>query len=125
MVGYHPSSTKTKSVPICSGYLKVQSQSGIPVVLHVHEAPYLETMPFCLLSEYQIRDFGLLIDSTAPHHKGINHESGKHRLQLSSDVYVPMHDQGGLMGIPILPWEHNDEKTYEVFDITADSPWLP
>ena len=74
LVGYNPSSTKTKSVPICSGYIKVKSQVGIPVVLHIHEASFLETMPFCLLSEYQIRDYGLIIDSTAPQHKGINND---------------------------------------------------
>ena len=125
MVGYNPSSTKTKSVPICSGYLEVTSQVGICVVLHIHEAPFLETMPFCLLSEYQIRDYGLIVDSTAPQHKGINSDSGKHRIQLSSDVYVPMHNQGGLMGITILPWEQNDEDKYEVFTLTADKPWLP
>ena len=36
-----------------------------------------------------------------------------------------MQDQGGLMGITILPWEHNDEEKYEVFTVTANQPWDP
>ena len=36
-----------------------------------------------------------------------------------------MQDQGGLMGIPILPWTQNDEEKYKLFEITADSPWFP
>ena len=67
LVGYDPESTRKDRVPIVTALLKARSSSRdkTPVLLKVHEAPYNKNSPITLLSEYQARDHGLIIDSIA------------------------------------------------------------
>lgn len=67
LVGDDPSTTKTEKVPIVSAYIKAISSSIglLPVLLKVNEAPYNGQCPITLLSKYQIREYGLVIDSVA------------------------------------------------------------
>ena len=100
-------------------------QSNIPVILDVHQTAYIEGVDVALFSEYQIRDHGILVDSTCKRHKRIDGLPGTQRLNLSEHLDVPMEDRGGLMGIELLPWEEGDQDRYEVFEITQDLPWNP
>ena len=54
LVGYDPKSTRSKRIPIVTAYLKIMAHNGIPVLLKVNEAVYIEGSPVTLLSEYQI-----------------------------------------------------------------------
>jgi len=103
LVGYDPASTRSAQVPIVSGYLKVMSHVGVPIVLLIHEAPYNASSPTTLLSEYQARDYGTIIDSVSHRHKSINGSYGTQRMLVSPDMYVPFVDRGGLFGFEILP----------------------
>lgn len=70
LVGYDPENTRTEKVPIVTALIKVRSSSNMrySVLLKVHEAPYMTNSPITLLSEYQIRELGLVIDSVAKKH---------------------------------------------------------
>jgi hypothetical protein len=69
LVGYDPETTRTDKVPIVTALLKVKSAfDNIPIILKVHEAPYNPSSPITLLSEYQIREYELVIDSVAKKH---------------------------------------------------------
>ena len=68
LVGYDPNNTKKFGVPIVTALLKVMTSSKIPVLLKVNEAPLNPLSPITLLSEYQIREYGLVIDSVAKKH---------------------------------------------------------
>jgi Reverse transcriptase (RNA-dependent DNA polymerase) len=125
LVGYDPATTRSAKIPIVSGYVKVMSQIHIPIVLQINEAPYNATSPVTLLSEYQARDYGTIIDSVSRRHKTISGTLGTQRMMVSPDVYVPFVDRGGLMGFEILPWQEGDEDRYEVFEITSDAKWTP
>jgi len=46
-------------------------------------------------------------------------------MMVSSDVYVPFVDRGGLMGFEVLPWKEGDDQRYEIFTITSDQQWVP
>lgn len=54
--------------------LKVRTNTPgeIPILIKVHKAPYLESSPVTLLSEYQIHEYGLVIDSVATKHHKVN-----------------------------------------------------
>ena len=73
LVGYDPKSTKMDKVPIVNALIKAKSSSmgEDPVLLKVHEAPYNPNSPITLLSEYQIRKHGLVIDYVARKHKSV------------------------------------------------------
>ena len=69
LIGYDPNTTRTDKVPIVTALIKAKSSiDSIPVLLKVNEAPYNPTSPITLLSEYQIREYGLVIDSVAKKH---------------------------------------------------------
>src|SRR5690242_18995465 len=74
LVGYDPRTMKTESVPIISAYKTVRSfsMSNYPVLLKVNEAPTNPESPVTLLSEYQIREYGLVNDSVAKKHKSFH-----------------------------------------------------
>ena len=67
LVGYDPKTTRTDNVPIVTALVKVKSSTicQLPVLLKANEAPYNAHSPITLLSEYQIREYGLVIDSVA------------------------------------------------------------
>ena len=96
-----------------------------PVLLKVNEAPYLPHSPVTLLSEYQIREYGLVIDSVAKKHQGPNNTFGTQSFQVNPWVSIHLQDQGGLMGFEQLPIEDGDEYKYDVITITGPNPWNP
>ena len=126
IVGYDPANTQPKKVPIVTAYLKVRSlPHGIIVILEVNEAPFNEGSPITLISEYQVREYGLVIDSVASKHKSIGGTYGTQRLYLNDVVSLPFEDKGGIMGFEILPFDEGDEDIYDVFPITSKEPWNP
>ena len=70
LVGYDPRTTRTDRVPIVTALIKARSNviGQIPVLLKVNQAPLNKNSPITLLSEYQIREYGLIIDSVAQKH---------------------------------------------------------
>ena len=71
LVGYDPNTTRKEKVPKVTARNKVKSSSkhNYPILLiKVHEAPYNPLSPITLLSEYQIREHGLVTDSVAKKH---------------------------------------------------------
>jgi hypothetical protein len=72
LVGYNPDQTRSGKVPIITAYLKVMSQVDIPIVLQIHEAPYMKDSNVTLISEYQAREHGIVIDSVSKRHKTAN-----------------------------------------------------
>jgi hypothetical protein len=68
LVGYNPDQTRSGKVPI-TACLKVMSQVDIPIVLQIHEAPYMKDSNVTLVSEYQAREHGIVIDSVSKRHK--------------------------------------------------------
>ena len=130
LVGYDPEKTWSKRIPIVTAYLKVKAHNDIPVLLKINEAPYFEDNPVTLLSEYQVREHGYVIDSTATKHRKSATEYGTQRLVLSDHVHVPFEDRGGIMGFEILEITDDDfdgkgEPLYDVFEITGADQWKP
>ena len=125
LVGYDPNTTRSSKIPIVSGYIKVKAHNDIPIILEVHEAPYNAKSPITLISEYQARDYGTIIDSVSTRHKTIAGTYGTQRMIISPDLHVPLVDRGGLMGFEVLPWEDGDEEHFEIHTITSDAKWTP
>jgi hypothetical protein len=67
---------------------------GNIALLLIHEAPYLAHLPTILLSEYQIREYGKVIDSCAKNHVVSSNPRlmGRQRLEANDDVHIPMED---------------------------------
>jgi hypothetical protein len=70
LVGNNLKPTLTETVPIVTALIKVKTSSTgeYLVLLKIHKTPYIQNSPVTLLSEYQIRDYGLVIDSVVSRH---------------------------------------------------------
>ena len=124
--GFDPAKVPPKEVSIVTGLIKVlTSPQQIPVILRVHQAPYNPDSPITLLSEYQIREHGYVIDSVAKKHRTGFKAYGTQTFYLNEVVSIPFEDRGGLMGFEILPYEEGDKERYDVFDITSPEKWTP
>ena len=119
MVGYNPEKTRTYKVPIVTALIKARSSTtGVLVLLRVHEAPCMEDSPVTLLSKYQVREYGLVIDSVARKHMSAHGKRGTQRFEVNSLVIIESEDRGGLVGFEILPIEERDEDRYDIITIT-------
>ena len=83
--GYDPKNTITKNVPIVTAIIKVKSSStgGYPILLKMHECHLNGDSPITLLSEYQVREDGLVIDSVAKKHMSTHGKNGTQRFQVN------------------------------------------
>jgi hypothetical protein len=70
IVGFDHESALTRNLPMVSAITAVDLPDGISVILIVHEAIYNDTANHSLLSEFQLRDFGVKIDSICHKHGG-------------------------------------------------------
>ena len=127
LVGYDPENTRKDKVPIVNALIKVKTATNgnVPVLLKINEAPYNPTSSITLLSEYQIREYGLIIDSVAKKHFSAPNVRGKQHFQIKDGLYIDFEDRGGLMGFEILPFEQGDEELFEIIKITSPERWLP
>ena len=127
LVGYDPETTQSARVPIVSAYLKTKDDAGNYILLLIHEAPYLAHSSTTLLSEYQIREYGLVIDSCSKNHIISSNPrlTGKQRFEIATDTYVRMEDRGAIMGIPIYHYEDGDDELYPIHEITSKATWIP
>jgi hypothetical protein len=125
LVGYDPANTRSGKIPIVSAYLKVKAHNNIPILLRVNEAPHNGQSPVTLLSEYQIREFGLVIDSVAVKHKASHGHNGTQHFNSNDCVNIPFLDRGGMLGFELLLYEKGDDELYDVITITREDRWRP
>src|SRR5687767_7058597 len=123
--GYDPKTTRSASLPIVSAILKTMSAENVPILHCINETVYNQNSPITLLSEYQMREHGIVVDSVATKHNSTHGTPGTQTLCASDVVRCPLLDRGGLMGITLYPVEDGDEDLYEMFDLTSDQPWTP
>ena len=93
LVGYDPQTTKSASLPIVTALLKTMSAENVPLLLQVNEAIYNKNSPITLLSEYQMREHGLVVDSVASKHFSAPGTPGTQTLYVSDVVKCPLVDR--------------------------------
>ena len=70
MVGFDHEAASKRNLPIVSAITALDLPNGSYILLVVHECRYKETSNHALLSEFQLREFGIIIDSTCHRHGG-------------------------------------------------------
>ena len=87
LVGYDPVNTLSGRIPIVSAYLKSRLSTGETVLLQVNEAPYLANSDTTLISEFQVREYGKILDSCSRTHIASSEPLlyGKQRFEVTTD----------------------------------------
>jgi hypothetical protein len=70
VLGFDHKAAAKRNLPIVSTITEVDLPDGISVLLIVHDAIYNDTANHSLLSEFQLRDFGVKVDSICHKHAG-------------------------------------------------------
>jgi hypothetical protein len=87
VVGFDQEAAVKRNLPIVSAITAIDLPNGISVILIVHEAIYNDTDNHSLLSKFQLRDFGVKIDSICHKHGGAQ----KMEVQdVGSPLVVPL-----------------------------------
>ena len=101
------------------------------ILFLIHEAPYISDSKTLLISEYQVRYNGIVINSCSTNHK-ISSDPvlyGKRRVEWTAPDgtpnFTPIVNRGGTIGIPIFPYEEGDDKKFPIIELTPATPWIP
>jgi hypothetical protein len=70
VVGFDHEAAVKRNIPIVSAITEFNLPDGASVLLIVYEGIYNDTANHSLLSEFQLRDFGVKIDSICHKHGG-------------------------------------------------------
>jgi hypothetical protein len=125
LVGFDKDAKK-KGLPILSGAVKVKLDNGESIILRVHQGVYNAGSSTTLISEFQVRDHGLILDSVCTRHRA--HPDGNKGTQtfwLSEDQRLPLHVRGGLMTFAFSKPSWEELRTLDIMDITTEIPWHP
>lgn len=123
--GYDPNSTRSNGLPTVTALIKTLTKENIPDLLQLHEAVHNKNSTITLLSEYQVREYGIVVDSVAKKHLSTGGMHGTQTIYVSKGTECPLIYRGGLMGIQVYPIEDGDEDIYEIINMTSSKPWIP
>ncbi len=125
LIGFDATSSRKSGLPIVSAVTAVDS-NGSTHLLRVHEAVYNQGSATTLLSEYQIREYGCIVDATSTRHRRtFAGDYGTQAFHPNPQVTIPFLINGGLM-----TFRHRQPTPLELssllpLDITSDTPWDP
>ena len=91
VVGFDHEAAIKRNLPIISAITVLDLPNGSSILLVVHEWIYNETSNHSLLSEFQLREFGIIIDSTCHRHGGTQQMGIK---DGSESLTVPLELEG-------------------------------
>ena len=112
-----------RNLPIVSAITTVDLPDGSSILLILHEGIYIETVKHSLLSEFQSREFGIVIDSTWHRH------GGAQQMVIQDDgdsVVVPLELAGRLTHFKHrLPTPKENGSLRKYCLTQGDIPWNP
>jgi hypothetical protein len=123
VVGFDHEAPVKRNLPIVSEITVIDLPDGISAILIVHEAIYNDTANHSLLSEFQLRDFGVKIDSICHKHEGTQ----KMEIQDVGSSLVIHLELAGCM----IHFEYRLPTTEEINSLNqycltqGDTPWNP
>ncbi len=125
LVGFDKDAKK-KGLPIVSGAIKVITSDGDTMILRVHQGVYNAGSRTTLISEFQVRDHGLVLDSICTRHRAnVEGEKGTQSFWLSDNQCLLLKLKSGLMTFTFRKPSWEEMSTLEVIDITTEIPWHP
>ena len=125
IVGFDTKVARKGGLPIVTA-LTVVNHNGHDILLRVNEGVYNAGNPTTLLSEFQMRQYGCIVDSVSNQHLlSFAGTKGTQCLQPTPDITIPFVLNAGLMTFMHRLPTATDLGTLPIIDITADQPWNP
>jgi hypothetical protein len=123
VVGFDNEAAVKRHLPIVSAITAVDLPDGISLLLIIHEGIYNDTANHSLLSEFQLRDFGVRIDSICHKHGGTQ----KMMIQdVGSSIVIPLELAGCMIHFKHRLPTTEEIKSLKKYLLTqGDTPWNP
>jgi hypothetical protein len=97
MVGFDHETVIKQNLPIVSAMTAIDLPNGESILLVIHEGIYNETAAHSLLFEFQLKEFGINIDSICHRHGGTQQMTIKGDNDSDSEVLTIPLDLAGCM----------------------------
>jgi hypothetical protein len=125
VVGFDHESAVKRNLTIVSAITALDLPSGQSVLLVVHEGIYNETSNHSLLSEFQLREFGIVIDSICHRHGGTQQMIVKDSND-SNVLTIPLDLAGCMVHFKHrLPTADDMSSLQQYCLMHGDTPWNP
>jgi hypothetical protein len=102
---------------------------GREILIRVHESAYNLASTVTLLSEYQVRSHGCIINSVTKNHRiGFGNSAddfGTQSIMLHPNMKIALKNRSALMTFDLLPPSDDDMESLPIIDITSDAVWTP
>jgi hypothetical protein len=126
LVGFDSNYARKKGLPIVTADTVVRLQDSSEAIIRAHETVYNEGSPTTLISEFQVRTKGLVLDSVHKDHTAsIDGRKGTQSFFLTEDKMIPLIMKGGLMTFEHHEPSEEDYEKLEVYEITESQRWIP
>ena len=127
LVGYDERSTKKSGLDICTLATKIITPEGFPdYLLIANETVYNPGSQVSLISEFQVREHGCIVDSVSRSHRvSIKGDKGTQTFYPRDDLIISLKLMKGLMGFHIVEPTSEDITTLTHVIITGDNLWQP
>jgi hypothetical protein len=124
LVGFDATSARKHGLPICNGITAVDLESGT-ILLQVHEGVHNKGSKHTLISEFQVRNHGCILDSVAKQHRASTTTKGTQSFMPNDETIVPLNIQQCLMTFQHrMPTEAELDSIVPI-DITSPALWIP
>ena len=129
LVGYDPGLGTKRGLPIVDAIAKATTYKGEKVLIGIHEGVYNSGSPHTLISAFQVRNSGVILDSVARNHR-LTHDG----LYGTQSIYHDADDpnsrieftlMNGLMTFEVSKPSMKDIRTMPIFWLTANNKWQP
>ena len=125
LVGFDKDSAKKANLPIVAAITKVEDQYGKEIILRAKHMVLNQGSPHTLLSEYQMRETGLVVDTVAKHHLKDNEGSyGTQSITLQDGKVIILNIRAALMTFKSVQPTLEEYNKLPVYDIGLEN-WSP
>ena len=130
IIGFDEYSARKHGLPIVTASTLVELPDGRKMIITIHEAVYNKGSRTTLLSNFQLRHHGCIVDDVAKQHRGVDGKSGTQRIESPDDKHdkthvIPMQLRSALMTFPHRLPTKEEMELYPNVELTDDMPWHP
>ena len=135
VIGFEQGNLERRGLTIGTRCTVVTLSNGQQVILVAHEGvDNSKNSEITLLSEYQMRDFGLIVDSVSRNHWTSSGTKGTQSITLKdpevnsalkSEFKIPLTVRKCLMTFQIRPPTAYEYQTLPKFELSSSAPWNP
>jgi hypothetical protein len=131
IVSFDEFAARKAGLPIITGITKYQlpDRKG-HILIQSYKSVYNKGSKTTLLSEFQLRDCGCIVNNTYKGHRGAVFKAGTQCIKTPDNdgmqsFIIPLHLCAALMTMNILMPNEHDLETLPIVDITSPGVWLP